>query len=146
MTWTIESATRADREAIERLLMESGLPTEDLTGAWHENFRVARDGEAVVGAIGLEPYGAIALVRSLAVALTLRKRGIASALLAKLEERAAALGVGSVYGLTTTAKAFLAKRGYETIDRTSLPSAIRATAEFRELCPVTAVCLRKGIA
>ncbi len=44
----------------------------------------------------------------------------------------------SIYGLTTTAEAFFVKRGYERVDRTEMPEAIRDTAEFRELCPETA--------
>lgn len=125
------------------MLAESGLPTEDLAGSWHENFLVARDGRTIVGCVGLESYGVIGLVRSLATSADYRGQGVASALLETLERRAAALSIGSIYGLTVTAEAFLTKRGYKRIDRTEIPEAIRATAEFRELCPETAICLRK---
>lgn len=81
MPWTIESAMRAERDALERLLIESGLPTEDLVGSWHENFLVAQEGSAVVGAVGLETHGVVGLLRSLAVASTHRNQGIASELL-----------------------------------------------------------------
>lgn len=145
MPRVIESATRSERKAIERLLIESGLPTEDLVGPWHEWFLVAREAGAVVGAVGIEAHGTVALVRSLAVAPAHRHRGVASALLVEAEERARAAGVGSIHGLTVTAEAFLTKRGYERSDRASAPEAIRNSAEFLGLCPETAVYVRKQL-
>jgi amino-acid N-acetyltransferase len=44
--------------------------------------------------------------------------------------------------LTTTAERFCAARGFERIDRGDVPGPIAATAEFRTLCPASAVCLR----
>jgi len=131
MTRTIEQAGRADQERIKRLLTECGGPTEDLVGAWHESFLVARESSAVVGVVGLEIRGKLGLVRSLATSPGHRGRGIASALLETAEERARAAGIRSIYGLTTTAEVFFTKRGYESIDRTEMPEAIRNMAEFR---------------
>jgi amino-acid N-acetyltransferase len=141
----IERAGEGDRSSIERLLSDSGLPTEDLDGAWHESFLVAREGMTIVGAVGLEAHDETGMLRSLATAASRRGRGVASALLERVERRAARLGVTTIYALTVTAESFLAKRGYEPIVRTEAPDAIRGTAEFRALCPDSAVCLRKRV-
>ncbi len=146
MTWAVDRAEPPDRETIVRLLVASDLPTEDLDGEWHESYLVVRDDEAVAGIVGLEMLGRIGLIRSLATSPTHRRRGVASALLTAAETRAADRGLEMVFALTVTAEAFLSKRGFEAVDRTTVPEGIRTTAEFRELCPETAVCLRKRIA
>ena len=145
MAWTIERATQADRKPIEQLLADCGGPTEDLVGSWHESFLVAQDCRVITGVVGLETYGSLGLVRSLATLPGHRGQGIASELVERVEERARAVGIVWIYGLTTTAEAFFVKRGYERVDRSEVPEAIRDTAEFRELCPETAVCLRKEV-
>ncbi len=146
MSWAIGPADEADRGAIERLLSESDLPTEDLGGPWHESFLVARGGTAIIGTAGLEIHGEIGMLRSLATSARHRGRGIGSALLARTEDRASDLGLKTIYGLTVTAEEFLTTRGYEPIARSEAPAAIRGTAEFQTLCPESAVCLRKRIA
>jgi tRNA/tmRNA/rRNA uracil-C5-methylase (TrmA/RlmC/RlmD family) len=35
------------------------------------------------------------------------------------------------------------KRGYQKVLRETIPNQIQGTAEFRSLCPVTAVCMMK---
>ena len=68
--------------------MEVELPTEDLTSSSFERFVVARSEGAVVGVIGFEIHGALAVARSLAVSSSFRKQGIASALLIEAERLA----------------------------------------------------------
>jgi len=54
-------------------------------------------------------------------------------------------GVERLYLLTTTAAEFFGDCGYVETDRTTAPNAIRQTAEFDELCPVTATCMVKSL-
>ena len=57
-----------DLAAVRALLAAAGLPTADLAAASLADFWGCRAGEDLAGAIGLEPYGAVALLHSLAVA------------------------------------------------------------------------------
>lgn len=64
----IESATPADFDALRRLLEAEKLPTEDLDTSRLAGFLIAWRGSGIVGAVGVEPYGDIGLLRSLVVA------------------------------------------------------------------------------
>jgi len=102
----------------------------------------APDG-VLLGVAGLERYGGDGLLRSLVVAPAARRSGTGAALVAAVEQRAAALGLGALYLLTESAMAFFAARGYERVPRESVPAAVRGSEQFRLHCPASAVCLRK---
>lgn len=142
----VESASASDLEAIRRLLESAGLPCGDLTPPHLDSFVCAKSGEDLVGVIGFEAFGQDALVRSLAVVPSHRGRGIGSNLLADVENVARQHGVKTLYGLTETIEPLLLRRGYGRIDRADAPESIRATSEFRALCPASAVLLVKRIA
>ena len=135
-----------DVAAVRALLAAAGLPTADLAAASLADFWGCRAGEDLAGAIGLEPYGSVALLRSLAVAPAWQGRGLGSALLAHAERAAQQQGIAALYLLTTTAEAFFSRRGYVRIPRESVPSVLRQTAEFAALCPASAVCMSKTLA
>ena len=132
---------RGDLDRVEALLAAGGLPTDDVR-AKPECFFLACDGDAVVGAGGLEAYGSDGLLRSIVVAEPYRGRGYGGALCDALEDRARERGVGELYLLTTIAAGFFRRRGYETIDREVVPPAVRQTTEFVDLCPDSATCMR----
>ncbi len=102
------------------------------------------DGANLIGVVGLEIYGTVALLRSLAVAPAWQGRGLGAALLAHAERAARQRGIAALYLLTTTAEAFFAQRGYARIPREAVPPILRQTAEFAALCPASAVCLTKA--
>jgi amino-acid N-acetyltransferase len=137
----LEFADPGDEVQIKRLLAECELPGEDITPAHLQHFLVMRDGPHLAGVIGLEEFGPVALLRSLAVPARWRGRGIASQLAQKAEEHAWSRGVEAVYLLTTTAEGFFARRGYDKVDRDAVPGAIKETVEFQSLCPASAVCM-----
>ena len=137
-------ATRADLPAIAALLSECALPADDVQ-AHVDHFVVARYRERLVGVVGLELADRAALLRSLAVEPAWRNRGVARALYARILAHARLLGIEKLYLLTTTARAFFAKLGFATCERSEVPSAIAATAQFRSLCPSTAVCMVKDV-
>jgi N-acetylglutamate synthase-like GNAT family acetyltransferase len=47
--------------------------------------------------------------------------------------------------LTETAETFFRRLGYTVIERDQAPSAVASSAEFRTLCPATAVCMTKRL-
>ncbi|MFC3959508.1 arsenic resistance N-acetyltransferase ArsN2 [Halovivax cerinus] len=140
---TLRRADASSISRVETLLSETDLPTADVRST-PERFVLAFDGDERVGVGGLEPYGADALLRSLVVEESRRGSGYGAAICDALEDRARADGVETLYLLTTTAEGFFADRGYETVDRDSVPEVIRETPEFADLCPAAAVCMRRS--
>jgi len=91
----------------------------------------------------MERFGARALLRSLAVAPSYQQRGMGRRLVARLEREAQADDVEQLVLLTETAEKFFRAIGYEVIDRRHVPEDIKQSAEFRSLCPASAICMSK---
>lgn len=140
-----EFASPGDETLIKHLLAGCELPYEDLTAAHLRSFWVLRDGSQLMGVVGLEILGSHSLLRSLAVPDRYRGRGIGSQLTSQAEAYAHTCRVEALYLLTTTAEDFFARRGYRQTDRNTVPPALQETAEFRTLCPSTAVCMVKRL-
>ncbi len=143
MTLTIRPATPADLHAAVELLRDAGLPVEDLCA--ERLALVAEKDEIFKGVIGLEVFGDIGLLRSLAVSGDARGAGIGPALVTALETACLVAGAGELWLLTIDADAFFAKLGYVTRDRADAPDAIRNTEEFSGLCPGDAVLMSKNL-
>ncbi|MDZ7701991.1 MAG: arsenic resistance N-acetyltransferase ArsN2 [Halobacteriales archaeon] len=142
MSVELREAAAGELSTVESLLERYGLPTADLRDGAATVYLASVDG-SVVGVGGLEAHGDAGLLRS--VAVDERGEGHGSAICDRLEARAASSGIGTLYLLTETAAGFFEGRGYERIDREAAPAAIRATAEFDELCGDTAVAMRKRL-
>jgi N-acetylglutamate synthase-like GNAT family acetyltransferase len=150
MTVAVETAvhlaTSSDRPHVRSLLADARLPVADLDLAPELTFWVLRDDAGgLVGAVGLERHGDVGLLRSLVVTPSRRREGLGRTLVRALEEHAAATGVGRLVLLTETAEAFFRRLGYTVIERDRAPSAVASSAEFRTLCPATAVCMTKRL-
>ncbi len=143
MDTLLRSTNAGDVALVAALLVAEGLPTEDLT---EEALALIaeRDG-AVVGAIGLESYGDVGLLRSLVVATAGRSAGLGARLVDALEAIARDAGIDQLWLLTIDADAWFAKLGYEALGREHAPAAIQSTAEFSSLCPADAVLMRKHL-
>ena len=140
------SGVRPEEEnAVLALLEGCGLQTGDLSSEKLRHFVVARKGDAVVGAIGLEVFSPHALLRSLAVAEDFRGQGIATRLIDAIERHARNVGVNAIYLLTLTAAGLFEKCAYRQVSRESAPDYLQATDEFKTLCPDSATCLHKTI-
>jgi amino-acid N-acetyltransferase len=110
-------ARPGDEAQVKELLAECELPSQDITSAHLEHFWVLRDGPRLAGVVGLEFLDSVALLRSLAVPVGYRGRGIGSQLTQAAEAYARSRQVEALYLLTTTAEAFFARQGYGRIER-----------------------------
>jgi amino-acid N-acetyltransferase len=119
------------------------LPQGDITPEHLRHFLVLKEKGQIIGVVGVEVIGRLGLLRSLAVDPRYRRRGFASRLAKRAEECAASLKIEALYLLTLTAEGFFAKRGYQRVERDSVPSSVQGTAEFKNLCPASAVCMVK---
>jgi amino-acid N-acetyltransferase len=100
---------------------------------------------ALIGIVGVQLYGADALLRSLVVTSAHRTHGLGRSLVEHAEHHARARGAATVYLLTTTAESFFRLRGYVVTPRDCAPAAIRSTAEFAGLCPASSAFLSKRL-
>ena len=137
-------ATVDDGVALRTLLDEAGLPSGDVAPD-RQTFVVAVTGGALQGCVGLEPLGADALLRSLAVRDGRRHAGLGGALFERALHLATARRIETLFLLTTSAEAFFARRGFRTIARADAPEAVRASRQFSDLCPKTAVCMARRL-
>ncbi len=140
----IRPARAADLAPVQALLKEAALPWEDVA-AHLDTFVVGEEGGRIVACAGFEHHGSDALVRSVAIAAPLRSRGLGAGLCDTLLGDARRRGVRDAYLLTTTAPRFFARRGFAPIPRDGAPDAIRATREFTELCPASAVLMHRAL-
>lgn len=138
-------ATEADLTDVRKLLAARALPVDDLTPELLRTFLLHRDEGEILGCAGLEVYGEVALVRSLAVSESAEGSGLGSSLVGALEELAHHESVRTLFLLTTTAQEFFKRRGYENADRASAPPAIRNTDQFSDLCPASAAFMKKDL-
>ena len=144
-TISVRASNTADLGAIRTLLVSAALPVQDLDTATGLRFWVTEDGDRLVGAIGFEPFGATGLLRSLVVSPSHRRSGLGSTLVSALEREVSAQGMQTLVLLTETAEAFFRLRGYRVVERSVLPDDVRQSAEFRSLCPASAVCMTKSL-
>ena len=89
--------------------------------------------------------GSDGLLRSLAVASSVRGQGCGSALYRKLEQYFKSIGINTLYFLTETAEEYFQRKGFESIGRELASEEIRQTKEFSGLCPDSATLMRKSI-
>ena len=86
-------------------------------------------------------YGGDGLLRSLVVDESLRGTGLGRRLTAAARAAAAASGIGRIYLLTETAAPFFEQEGFIAVARSAVPQEVRASREFAEQCPDTAVAM-----
>ncbi|MEQ8810592.1 MAG: arsenic resistance N-acetyltransferase ArsN2 [Imperialibacter sp.] len=103
------------------------------------------DRQTLLALGGLEAYQDKALLRSVCVPPQKKGKGYGSHLVRSIENDATANGITDFYLLTTTASKFFERIGYLAADRNTAPDVIKNTSEFSDLCPSSAVFMRKAL-
>ncbi|MFT3700117.1 MAG: arsenic resistance N-acetyltransferase ArsN2 [Kofleriaceae bacterium] len=129
-------------DEIKALLVANGLPIDDLDDPDISLF-AAHDGAALAGVVGLQWLEGAALLRSLAVEPSLRTNGVGAQLCAIATHEAETRGRSELWLLTTSARDYFARRGFQVVARDLVPPAVRSTAQFASLCPASAVVMRR---
>ena len=140
----LRPARPADLPAIVALLRDCGLPPEG-ADVHLGDFVVVPEGDALAGCGGVELYGDVALLRSVAVAPAARGRGIGSAIVRRLVDDAAEADVEHLYLLATAAADWFAGLGFEPADRAAAPAELQESAQFTGACPADARLLRQTL-
>lgn len=135
----IRPAEADDWAAIADLLTKYDLPLDGVEQHLRDFLvAVAPDG-GLAGVVGLEHYGSVGLLRSLAVATPGMRLG--ERLTRAVLTVARAHGMRQVVLLTTTAAGYFPRFGFRPIARDAAPLAVRASAEFQGACPDSAVVM-----
>jgi amino-acid N-acetyltransferase len=133
-------ASEEDIARVVTLLKEADLP---LDGLQNTKLYVLEHEGSVVGAVGVESYDDVVLLRSLVVDRTWRGRGFGTTLLSRALDDARVSGVKVAYGLTLTIADWLECLGFEEVAKSSIPHPVLASAEFQGACPVSARLFRR---
>ncbi len=138
MNFTVRPPTIDEWRAIAALLEEAGLP---LDGAQEHvsDFLLAVADAAVVGCAAMEGHGAAGLLRSVAVAPLLQRRGVGKMLVSRLLLQAGERGIKRVYLLTVTAAEYFERMGFRRQSIEQAPGELQQSAEFRGACPASAI-------
>lgn len=142
MNFEIRSARPEELPDLYRLLDISGLPAAGVEEHF-PNYLVAEADQHPVGVVGLEVYGPVGLLRSLAVDPTQQGRGIGDALVRAVLEKAREKRLEAIYLLTTTAEAYFPRFGFEPIARERVDPRLHASRELQGACPQSARCMMR---
>ena len=140
----IRGATNRDLDAVEGLLSANDLPLDGVKEHF-SSFVVAEDNGEIAGAIGLEKFGSVALLRSAVVSPKYRGGGIGRRLVEQVLKRASDEGIEELFLLTTTAEKYFPRFGFSPTVRSAVPAAVTASAEFQGACPDSAVVMTRRI-
>jgi amino-acid N-acetyltransferase len=141
----IRSSNPGDLPAVLALLRDTSLPAAGVEEHF-DSFLVARaEGGGLVGCVGLERYGSVGLLRSLAVDCTCRGEAVGEDLVEELLAMARSRGVETLYLLTTTAEHYFPRFGFEVIPREEADPELARSEELRGACPSSAVLMRRRL-
>lgn len=143
-TIIVRRARPEDRPRVDELLAAERLPLAGVADHF-ENYLVAVTAQGLVGAVGLERYGDVALLRSAVVTPEARGRGVGALLATRVLQEAAAKGVRRVFLLTTTAAAYFEALGFRRTARDQVPAALSASEELSGACPDSAVLMVRDL-
>src|SRR5207244_3484972 len=127
---TLTPARPEDAPASLDLVGAVHLPPEGIE-ATLDYFWVAREGEQIVGTVGLEVYDDMALLRSLAVTPACQHTGLGRALTETALSYLTTRQFRAVYLLTTTAEAFFVRHGFCLVARDAVPASVQQSVEFQ---------------
>jgi amino-acid N-acetyltransferase len=141
---SIRAALPGDHALVAALLLANELPVDGIPASL-DHFLVAERDDAIVGVIGLECYGADALLRSAVVHPALRGTGLGARLVDAIIAQAKRGGIDVLWLLTTTAERWFPRFGFEMAERAQVPLTVRASREFQGACPASATVMRRFV-
>lgn len=131
-------------DVAKKLLEQNNLPYQDIEDENVEVFALTYN-SSLIGTIGLEAYGNIALLRSMATDKKYRDQGYGKYLFDEIIKHCKSKNINELYLLTCTADKYFKKLGFKQIFRDRLPNEIKQTKQFSQLCPCSAICMELKI-
>jgi amino-acid N-acetyltransferase len=138
----LRPATQEDWPKIKVLLAHLKLPTDDIAEGL-KGFFVAYQGNLLVGTVGVEQFGELGMLRSLAVNREFRSQNLGTSLYQKAEAYARHQGIKQLYLITIAAQHYFGAKGYQALGRDQVPLPIQSTPQFSQICPTDAAIMVK---
>lgn len=129
-----------DYNQIVRLLESEGLPYSDISFEKQYFWKYQHNG-FINALAAIEPYGASAIFRSFIVDPQMRGTGLGFNLYSHVLNEAKNRDIKNLYLLTTNADQWFLRNGWQIIQRSEVPDAIANSAEFKSICPASAICM-----
>ncbi len=142
LDFIIEQAEPQQLQAVLKLLKECDLHTEDVADIFNGNFCIALNDSEIAGCCGMEIHGETALLRSVAVKNEYRENRLAERMVKERTARAGEQGTETVYLLTIDAENYFHRFGFVEVERSEVPSQIKQTYEYSNLCPIDAKVMK----
>jgi N-acetylglutamate synthase-like GNAT family acetyltransferase len=117
----------------KNIALRPAAQTSHLSG-----FFLAISDDQIVGCAGAEVYKTIALLRCVAIAPDLHRKGIGRLLAKRMILEAKQRGITRLYLLTVTASEYFAQLGFKRATIEEVPPALKASAELQGACPASA--------
>jgi amino-acid N-acetyltransferase len=140
----LRTAIPSDLPEVLALLEDAQLPIAGVAEAF-PHFVVAEREGRLIGAAGLEIFGASALLRSVVVENSWRGTGVGQRLIEHALDEAKERRIDDVFLLTTTAEQYFPRFGFACVSRECAAAEVQASVEFQGACPDTAVLMRKTL-
>jgi N-acetylglutamate synthase-like GNAT family acetyltransferase len=137
----LRPARNSDLPRVRELLPACGLPAVEENDQFGDAYVLAEQSGDLVGVAGMEIHGDAGLLRSVAVAPVARSQGLGDALVRDRIRWGMDRDVSAIYLLTTTAETYFAKHGFVAVDRGDAPQSIKASKEFKDICPSSAILM-----
>ena len=139
----IEASKPDELRQIIALMKDGGLTIEGLKDA---SLFVLKEGDTIVGSVGLEVWGkSQGLLRSLVVSKERRGKGLGSSLVLYVIDIARKRGLEELFLLSADVPEYYLKFGFEFVDREKVRGEVLNSAEFRGACLDTASVMKIGI-
>jgi amino-acid N-acetyltransferase len=143
MNIIIKLADKLDINTIINLLRENKLPSDDLEESSVKLF-TAKNEDEIIGAIGLEQYGSVGLLRSLVVRDGYKNQKLGEKLVNYLLDFCSSEMIEELFLLTTTADKYFLRFGFQDFERNNVPNEIAMTKEFKDICPSSSLVMHKN--
>jgi amino-acid N-acetyltransferase len=134
-----------DQKSLEKLrqfLRLNKLPASDLNLEGNHFVGYQDEVGELIGSGGLELYGDVGLLRSLAVDEKMRGKSVGSKLVDEIIDKANNSNIKDLYLLTETAHDYFLKKGFQDVPREKVPDIIKQTTEFVQVCPASAIVMK----
>jgi amino-acid N-acetyltransferase len=139
----IRRALPEEKENVKAILKEANLSTAGVDEHFSNFMVVERDG-CVIGTAGLEIYGDVAILRSVAIIPEFRRQGMGDGLVRAMINFADRRNIKQIYLFTQTAREFFKKFGFKTIQRECIDERCRSSGEAG-LSPASATAMALDI-
>jgi amino-acid N-acetyltransferase len=139
----LRAAESADLDWARELIAALGLPVDGLNEQFGRGYVIAEIDGIPVGLGGVEVYGRYGLLRSVGVTEKMQRGALGRAIVVDRMQWARTRGLRAVYLLTETAPGFFERLEFVRVDRESFPPEVKASKEFSEVCPDSAVAMKR---